>query len=164
MWSRAKTIAAGVLLLCLMDTAARHVSAATTEYESLVEGFFARVAEGKPGDAVNLLYDTSPYAKRFPDQIEQLRRQFINSTDLLNAYYTYEVILEKNLADRWVYMWVLGVYDRAPVFFEFTFYKPEKTWRLQNFRFGSGDEIEDEIRLNAKFRVWPFETESGNGN
>jgi hypothetical protein len=104
-------------------------------YVEQTDQFFASVLEGRYREAVDLLYSRNPWSAQMKDQISILRGQFVSLPDLAGELHGYELVVEQKFADTFVYRWYIVAYDRTPVSFHFTFYKPAGTWYLYSFEY-----------------------------
>jgi hypothetical protein len=138
-------VAGCVLVLALLLISS---TAFGKDYDRMVDTFFSKVAEGKPLEAIDLIYGTNPWMSKASDAVQNLRNQFASLEDLVGKYCGHELLIEEVVANRFVYLHYFVAYDRQPMGFHFKFYKPRDQWVLFGFSFD--DDIDDEIVERAK--------------
>lgn len=119
-------------------------------YYRIMDRFFELLREDKPGEAVDAIYGTSPYRDAIGDQVANLRAQFVaSSSTVFGKYHAHEVLIDREIADRYAYLYVFVAYDRQPLKMEFHFYRPKDTWVLQKFSY-SGD-VDNDIATFSQY-------------
>ena len=117
---------------------------AALTYEEQADAFFALVAEGEYTKAIDQLYQRNPWNTAIQDQISSLKVQFTALPDLVGEFHGRDLLVEEMLAGRFVYRRYLVSYDRQPVSFHFTFYRPDDEWFIYSF------EYKDDVAALAK--------------
>lgn len=122
---------------------------AQNDPESIIQEFFKLYKEKTSDAALDYLFGTNKWMKDSKEQIENVKFK-INSTVIksMGDYHGYYLITQKTAGDKLRYYTYLLTYDRQPIRFNFLFYNPNGTWRLQNFSFD--DSIGDELEEGAK--------------
>lgn len=118
-----------------MDTMAE---APAIPWEEQVETFFGHVEEGEPGEAIDALYANNPWASSVSEQLVTLREQFGGLSDLVGGYLGNERLAVQRVSERFVYVWYMGFYERQPLQFHFSFYKPDDRWLLYQLSYEEG--------------------------
>jgi hypothetical protein len=113
-------------------------------YQGIVQEFFTLLRDGHPVEAVEGLYGTNPWIARSRDAVETVKSSLLGLEDLVGRYRGHEALVETSLGDRLVYLSYLVVYDRQPLRFEFTFYRPEDRWMTYAFSFD--DDIDEDLK------------------
>jgi hypothetical protein len=106
-------------------------------YEDHLREFFTKVERGELAEAVDQLYQSNPWSENAKDKITQVKHQFATLPGLMGDYYGAELVIEHWISDRFVYFWYLARFDREPLSFHFTFYRPKDRWMLYSFEFVS---------------------------
>lgn len=109
-----------------------------TSWEEGIDGFFSRLAAGEPEEAVDLLYAGYPWMDSLGDQVSQLKTRFAGLSEAVGGYVGHERLAVQPLSDRFVYVWHVGYYERQPLQFHFSFYKPGDRWMIHQFAYDEG--------------------------
>lgn len=121
-------------------------------YYKIMDRFFDLVREGKPGEAIDAIYGTSPYRDKIADQVASLRAQFVSSSATsFGAYHSHETLIDREIAGRYAYLYVFVAYDRQPLKMEFHFYRANDTWVLQKFSYSA--DVDDDIATFSKYAL-----------
>lgn len=118
------------------------------DHRATAEKFFQYVAEGKPQEGVDFVFASNPWMARQPDELQKMKNQLHNLTGLVGEYHGHDIVVEDDIAGRFVHVSYLAFYDRQPVRFSFQFYKPKDTWMTYNFKFDT--DFDDEMAAAAK--------------
>lgn len=73
-----KTVGLIPILLALF-LASQAPAAPIGDYDDLVNKFFDLVNQGKPSEAVDLLYKTNPWSDKIQDAIQQLKSSLVST-------------------------------------------------------------------------------------
>ena len=85
--------------------------------------------------AIDNLFKTNEILYENKIEKENISNQIIEFTNKLGNYHGYELIKKYSLKNKvYLYTYVL-MYERQPIRFTFVLYKPNKKWKLYNFRF-----------------------------
>ena len=122
-----------------------------SDYMVLVEQFFDAVRAGKAIDGIDKLYGTNPWIARNQDSIDQLKSQFVSLPNTVGKYIGHELVIEKNLKNRLIYLNYLVLYERQPVRFEIHFYRPGEKWTLYSFSFD--DAIDADLTTRGRIEA-----------
>ena len=107
-------------------------------WEEQVETFFGRVQAGEPEEAIDTLYANNPWASAVSEQLVTLREQFGGLSELVGGYLGNERLAVQRVSERFVYVWYMGFYERQPLQFHFSFYKPDDRWLLYQLSYEEG--------------------------
>jgi hypothetical protein len=107
-------------------------------WEEQVETFFGHVQAGEPGEAIDALYANNPWASAVSEQLVTLREQFGSLSELVGGYLGNERLAVQRVSERFVYVWYMGFYERQPLQFHFSFYKPADRWLLYQLSYEEG--------------------------
>jgi hypothetical protein len=107
-------------------------------WEEQVETFFGHVEAGEPEEAIDTLYANNPWASVVSEQLVTLREQFGGLSELVGAYQGNELLAVQPISERFVYVWYMGFYERQPLQFHFSFYKPGDRWLLYQLSYEEG--------------------------
>jgi hypothetical protein len=120
-------------------------------WEEAIDGFFARVAAGEAEQAVDQLYAGYPFLSAVADQVAQLKTSFAGLSEAVGEFHGQERLAVQPLSDRFVYVWYLAFFDRQPLQFHFSFYKPADRWQIYQFSYDQG--VADVARELARRQV-----------
>lgn len=132
-----------LLLLCSAATFGQ------SSPEEITKNFFNDYNKNS-NKAIDDLYATNPWSIRIKDGIENMKKEINSYTvDYVGKYYGHELITKKQLSESFVLYSYLVKYDRQPMRFIFTFYKPNTKWTLYSFKVDSNldTEIEEAAKL-----------------
>jgi hypothetical protein len=136
------------LMVCLVGGAAGAERDRMGYYKPL-DHFFELLAEGKTADAVASLYATNPHSDKFSDSIEQVKVQLTAAVSTLGEYRGYELLLDREVGNHYVYIYALAIYDRQPLAMEFHLYRPKDKWIILNYSF-TGD-VKGDLETFAQY-------------
>ncbi|MDR9834987.1 hypothetical protein [Herbaspirillum huttiense] len=122
---------------------------AADRYDGIPERFLSLYQSGKPMEALDYLTKTSPYAKELSDQIRSLREVVKTYQQSMGKFGDAEMISERTIGTRYVYMKYMLNYERQPVLFELTLYRFKDRWALQNVSFNANFNEEIARESNA---------------
>jgi hypothetical protein len=120
-------------------------------YQEQVDAFFARLAAGETGEAIDDLYAGHPQMAELGDQVGQLREQFAGLSTRVGAYLGSERLAEERISDRFVYLWYLAYFENQPLQFHFSFYRPKDRWTV--FQLAYDEALTVLARERAKERL-----------
>jgi len=101
--------------------------------------------------ALNTIFQTNEYmVKQSQNDLQQLRESLHSLVNAIGNYHGYEIISEYSLGKSIMHFCCIVKYDIQPIRFNFTFYKPDNSWRLQNFNFDNSliTEMNDMAKYN----------------
>ena len=119
-----------------------------TELHDRVESFFKQVNDGKVSEAVDFIYSDNPWMNRAADAIQNIKTQMLNLDQIVGKYCAHKKLIEKVVAERFIYISYFVAYERQPLRFEFEFYKPKDKWMIYSFSFD--DKIDLEVEESAR--------------
>ncbi|MDY7096251.1 MAG: hypothetical protein SX243_25020 [Acidobacteriota bacterium] len=128
-------------------------------YQGQLDAFFGSVEGGELKKAIEDLYGPNPWQDAIQDQIGALKGQFITLPEILGEMHGYELLTEEKFGDKFIYLWYVVAYDRQPLSFHFTFYKPKGDWFLYSFEYK--DDIQPLAQELARMKLLYFEDSSG---
>lgn len=124
------------------------VSLYAAVYHQKIDTFITKVGDGKVDRAIQDLYGDNPWIQVESDAVQNVKNQLNNLIGLVGTYRGHVKLQEKIVADRFVYLHYLVVYDRQPISFIFEYYKPAETWMVFSFSFHS--DIDEWIEKSAR--------------
>ncbi len=104
-------------------------------YRLLPEKFMEILKEKGSDKAIDFLFTTNEYLRLKLANNLKIKNELKNIIVLLGKNYGYELIDEKKVGNNYVVLYYLAHYDRQPLLFIFTMYKPNKKWRVQQLQF-----------------------------
>ncbi len=116
--------------------------------EQIIKKFFITYS-ANTNKAIDDLYATNPWANRFKDAVENIKKEINSYTlDYVGKYYGYESITKKQFSESFILYSYMVKYDRQPMRFTFELYKPNDKWTVYSFKIDT--EMDDEIEQAAK--------------
>lgn len=98
-------------------------------YHKEIDSFMERMSKYEGAAAVTEVLGQNPWVA--PAALVPLQKALASHKDQLGEYYGHEILDEVQVGDRLAVVTVLARYDRQPVTVEFTYYRPNKKWRIQ---------------------------------
>ena len=122
---------------------------AQTDHRDITDEFFKLYAID-PMQAFDYAFSTNKWMERNQDAVENLKNQFGNLLPLIGNYRGYELLVEKNIGENLKMASFMARYDRQPIRLTFVFYRPHKTWQVQNLKYDDRltNEIEETTNQN----------------
>jgi hypothetical protein len=110
-------------------------SASAQGYGGIPERFFGLIAQGKTNEAIDYLYGTNQWGAKNSDQIANLKGELATLNNLVGKYAFHELLVDERAGTRYVHLVYLVGYDRQPLRFQLSLYRPSSEWRFQGFSF-----------------------------
>lgn len=111
--------------------------------KEILDRFFELYLEEGSDKAIDYVYSTNKWMIRNGEVIENIKTRLGKATSILGTYYGYEPIEEKQLGSNFARYTFLLRYDRQPIKFTFTLYRPNDRWQVHNLKFD--DQLEDDL-------------------
>ena len=115
------------------------------EIVTLEEGFIERYSRGT-GDAIDFLASTSKWIA--PDDMTFLKDKLDSIKPQLGQFHGFVLIAFRSVSDDFVLRSYLAKYERQPLRFNLTFYRPTVKWQLHYIE--CDFEIDDELKESAR--------------
>lgn len=138
-------IAIGVIIM----GAASHTD---NYYHGRVNTFFSVVKAGKVEEAADFILSDNPWVQKMPRKVQGMKTELTKLNKMMGSYQSHEKLLEKVVANRYAYLYYFVCYDRQPLRFCFTFYKPKDEWMILNLEFNP--DIDEKIAEYVKYEVF----------
>jgi hypothetical protein len=136
------------LILIAVMTILSFAIFAQSNPEEIINAFFKEYPKN-PGQAVEDIYATNPWASRIRDGVENMKNEVNKyNIDYIGKYYGYELITKKQLSESFVLYSYIVKYDRQPLRYIFKLYKPNDKWTLYSFKIDM--DLDDELEQAAK--------------
>ncbi len=124
-----------VLFVCLFNGLLQAGYSQENTYKALPDSFFTVMRTEGTDAAIDYIFRTNKYLRLKLANNLKIKNELNNVVKLLGKYYNAEFIKAEELAPSYVKLFYLAKYDRQPLLFIFTMYKPEKDWRIQQLKF-----------------------------
>lgn len=122
------------IFLCLFLSFILTNTFGQTTTKEITDKFFS-IYSKNPAKAIDYGFSTNKWLDRKIDAVTDLKNKLKNLIDLCGDYYGYELLSEKTAGENIKMVTFIVRYDREPIRFTFFFYKPNGTWRLNNFSY-----------------------------
>ena len=135
-----------LILITLFIAASIDTSFGQNECENIIKDFFGIYKDEGSESALDMLFSTNSWmVSRSQDDIENIKLQLSGVTNIAGAYFGYESITQKKVGESLKLYSYLVKYDRIPIRFTFTFYRPDNEWMIFNFQYDQNlmDELEE---------------------
>lgn len=133
-----------VLLLCIVliacDTNSNSFSQSDLTPEMIVEKFFILYDSEGSDSALDFITSTNRW---IVGGSSEMKNSFQELTNQMGNYQGNEFIVKRSIGENYLLWSYLVKYDRQPIRFNFIFYRPSKTWQLQDFRYD--DDLDTEL-------------------
>lgn len=121
---------AGLFLLALFFTSVTVSAQSPASPKAMVETFLGSVQKGNANTAYDQLFIGSSIPTDKPQALAALKQQTQSGLPLYGKVLGYELVLEEQLSESVVrYLYFLKT-EKAPITWEFYFYKPKSQWVL----------------------------------
>ena len=106
----------------------------SSQRQKIVASFFDLLAKNEAEAAIEIIFsDMSAWIPK--ESTVQMRQQISSLDEYLGDFIGYEHLGDIKVAKRYVLSNYFCYYERQPILYEFTFYRPDTTWRVQNLNF-----------------------------
>ena len=118
--------------------------------EEVIKEFFRLAKEDKIKEATEYIFSTNKWMKNSQDQIMDVSEKLEKAVKPFGKLFGEEKIARAAAGPNLITYAYLARYDRQPLRFVFTFYKPADSWRLYFFKYDdqADDELLDAIRAD----------------
>lgn len=103
--------------------------------EKVIDEFWTNYETKPVAEALDLLYEDTPWLERAKDDIDNIKSKFESIPDILGEYYGHKLLIKETLADSYAIFIYMVMYDSRPMRIQFDFYKADKKWELFAFAF-----------------------------
>lgn len=120
-------------------------------YDQFFDDFFNLYESEGVKSSLNYAYSTNQWIFNSPTkESEEVQRKLEEFTNNLGRYCGRKLLKEKVVNSNFVIRSYMLLYERQPLRFTFTLYKPESKWQLQSFQYdvGMNDEAVNSINLS----------------
>ncbi|MEQ6121136.1 hypothetical protein [Reichenbachiella sp. MALMAid0571] len=114
----------------------------------IINTFFNKYENEGSNIALDYLFSTNKWMGDSKTQIDNIKLNLSGTLELIGNYYGYEEIILSSIGNDFKLYTFLVKYDRQPLRFSILLYKPNDTWRLQNFSYD--DNLDEELDEAAK--------------
>ncbi len=97
------------------------------------------------------MYGTNRWVARNSDQVANLKSELAKLNNLVGKYAFHELLVEGRAGTRYVHLVYLVGYDRQPLRFELSLYRPSGEWRLQGVSFDA--KVDEDVAKAANQRI-----------
>jgi hypothetical protein len=139
-----------IIVVMLIIILVNYLPSTANDYMQKIDSFFQLVKEGKYEMAVDSIYSDNPWISSKRDDIQSLKNQFVGLKDFLGEFYSYEILAEESISDKYVNIAYFCCFDRQPLRFTFEYYKPNDSWRIYSFSYSEDIDIwlEEKVKQN----------------
>jgi hypothetical protein len=116
--------------------------------DDLVSRFFQLYKAQGSDSAMQFIFHTTPYVDSSSDDINNLRALLRKTIRQEGTYRGYDLLTKKFAGPDVVIFVLLAKYDREPLTFRITLYRPVDKWQILTFTFN--DKISDELEDASK--------------
>jgi len=113
-------------------------------YKHLPDTFFTIMKQKGTDASIDYIFATNKYLRLKITNNLKIKNELNNVVKLLGKYYNVELVKVEKIAPSYVKLFYLAKYDRQPLLFIFTMYKPNDKWRIQQLKFS--EKISDFIK------------------
>jgi len=117
----------------------------------IIDNFF-NLYEEDAIKAIDYIYGTNDYFDINGDAVKKLKGQLKQFVDLVGNYKGNELLYKSDISKYYETYIYLVRYDRQPVRFTFSFYKPDKNWFLYSFKFD--DSFDNDLEEVMKYEYF----------
>ncbi len=133
-----------ILLMSLILSAGNAFAQVQKPPDALISHFFDVFKKDGSDAAIEYFFSTNKYMESSTEKITEIKDRLKKAIEMLQAYYGYEIVSRKTLGESLVMLDCMVKYDRQPIQFTFTLYKPNNEWVFQNIKFDYN--LEDDLK------------------
>jgi len=113
--------------------------------QEIAKKFFEVYSQGDTDKALDYIFSNNQWMKEASEQLDDVKRQVKKAVSQIGKYYGADLLATKSAGPNVMMLTYVVRHDRQPLLFSLMFYKPEKKWQMQNFKFGSAfdEELEE---------------------
>lgn len=101
-----------------------------------IPNIFFKIFDEKGSDAaIDYVYATNKYISNNIAANLKVKSELRKIVSLIGKYHGNELIDKQSISDSYVRITYLARFNRQPLKFSFTMYKPNKIWQLQQLKF-----------------------------
>lgn len=135
-----------LLVLSILSSLA-FLANAQNQPKDIIDHFFELYESKGSNEALDYIFGTNKWMSNSQKSIDDLKYKLNGTIELIGQYYGYEPIVTRTIKGHLELHTYIVKYDRQPLRFSFLLYKPNDTWRLQNFKYD--DNLDTELEEAA---------------
>ena len=118
--------------------------------QDMVKKFFEIYKQGDTDKALDYIFSNNPYMKEESsiENLEDVKRQVKKASSQIGKFFGADLLATKSAGPNVLMLTYIARHDRQPLIFSLMFYRPDKTWQMQNFKFGSA--LDEELEEASK--------------
>ena len=132
-----------LLITLIVFTYSLKAQSSDNNPEQIINAFFDKYENNSIDEALEYIFSSNPWMQDSKTQSDALGVKLKNLISILGDYYSRKLITKASIANDLVMYSYLVKYDRQPLRFVLTFYKPKDKWRLHNFKYD--DALDEEL-------------------
>jgi hypothetical protein len=116
---------------------------------NIIDTFFKIYNTKGSNEALDFIFLTNKFIEK--KDVELIKERVTQYAKILGKYHNQDLVIKKSVGSSIeVYSYILK-YERQPIKFLITFYKPSRKWKLQNFKINDNfiEDIEKAIIQSA---------------
>jgi hypothetical protein len=127
-----------------------------TSYDEIVNEFFEKYSSGNIKPAIEFLFITNPWLGT--QEKINLMSNNLNTIVKQLGNYQFSAFITKKSVGPLVLCSYMVIYDRQPLRFTFTFYKPKDKWLVYNFEYDDHlvKELKEAAGVHRLYENMPF--------
>jgi len=130
-----KRIILSIPLLLYMIFPSINYAQDSTGYLEIPGKFFSIMKQKGNDEAIDFLFKNNKYLRmKLPDNLK-IKNELNKIVKLLGNFYGSDLINVEKAGENYIRLYYLARYDRQPLLFTFTMYRPQKKWRVQQLQF-----------------------------
>lgn len=98
------------------------------DYSEQAERFIDLLEKAEYREAVETFFANNPWMLAQPDQLNSLKTQMTGLPDLVGELHGSDLVVEQSFGDSFVYLQYIANFERSPVSFHLSFYRPKDRW------------------------------------
>lgn len=140
-----------LLILFILSSSTLAVKA-QNQPKDVIDKFF-KLYESKGSDeALDYIFSTNKWMNNSQKSIDDIKYKLNGTIEQIGEYYGFYPIVTRTIKGHMELHTYIVKYNRQPLRFSFLLYKPNDTWRLQNFKYD--DNLDTELEeASAAYRL-----------
>nr|WP_019366528.1 hypothetical protein [Pseudomonas luteola] len=107
------------------------------EQPDVTENFANFIAQKKYNEAIDLSLGSSRWAGEKKEGLQDFKNKLVNQIEFVGSYKYHELIETQRVGERFKRVSYLIGFERQPIAFIFTLYKPDKEWVVNDISFNT---------------------------
>lgn len=102
-----------------------------------IETFHNKLKVNDFDTSLDTLYVSNPWIAKNEEAIQKLKTSFVSLPSVVGPFYEAEYIRSEVAGGHFIVLYYLAIFDRQPLVFQYSFYRPKDNWLIYSFSFNA---------------------------